>query len=52
MSEERKIKTENRCDFSECRNYEDGECMDDEARKGCVEMSMAILCIKQEDEDA
>lgn len=53
MSERRKIETENnKCNFRECRNYENGECLDDKARKDCVEMSMAILCISQEDEDA
>lgn len=39
----------NDCHFDQCRNYEDGKCLNDEDRKGCVEIAMAVLCINAEE---
>lgn len=33
----------NKCNFTECRCYEDGECTGCEERKLCLEMAFAML---------
>ena len=38
----------NKCQFEHCRHFENGECLDDKARKDCVDIAMAVLCIKDE----
>ena len=38
----------NNCQFEQCRYYEDGICLSDEARRDCVEIATAVLCISDE----
>ena len=37
----------NKCDFEQCVNYHDGICFNDQARKDCVDIATAVLCIKE-----
>lgn len=41
----------NKCQFEQCRNYEDGYCLNDEDRKNCIEIATAVLCIDTEKKD-
>ena len=38
----------NNCHFEQCRHYEDGKCLSDEARKDCLDIALAVLCINDE----
>ena len=38
-----------KCDFRQCINYESGECMSEENRRDCLEIALAVLCIKEEE---
>lgn len=38
----------NKCDFEQCVNYYEGICLNKQARKDCVEIATAVLCINQE----
>lgn len=41
------IKSDN-CRFEQCRNYEDGKCLNEDDRKNCLEIALAVLCIDEE----
>lgn len=38
----------NRCRFEQCINYEDGKCLNEDDRKNCLEIALAVLCIDEE----
>jgi len=38
-----------KCNFKECQHYEDGVCQDSKSRKDCVEIAIAVLCIKEKE---
>lgn len=38
---------EEKCNFTTCRYNKDGSCQNEEARKECVEIAKAVLCIKE-----
>ena len=38
----------NKCNFEQCRYFDAGVCLNDEARKDCVEIATAVLCINDE----
>lgn len=40
----------NNCHFKECRNYEDGECLNEQDREYCLEIARAVLCIDEEED--
>ena len=42
----------NKCQFEQCINYEDGYCLNDEDRRGCIEIAMAVLCINEDESDS
>ena len=46
----RNEENENKCDFECCINHVDGCCMDKDARKECLEMAYAILCMGEDNE--
>jgi hypothetical protein len=37
------------CDFEFCRYFEDGKCLSESARKDCLEIALAVLCVRGED---
>jgi hypothetical protein len=36
------------CNFQECRWNEYGKCCNDVARVDCLEMALAVLCVRKE----
>lgn len=38
----------NKCDFENCVHHHDGICINNQARKDCLEIALAVLCINQE----
>ena len=38
-----------KCNYPECRNYNDGICYDMEARKDCLDIALAVLCLNNEE---
>lgn len=36
----------NKCNFTQCRCYEDGECLGFEERRVCLEMAFAVLGVE------
>lgn len=38
----------NRCDFEQCVHHYDGICINNQARKDCLEIALAVLCINKE----
>lgn len=38
----------NKCRFEQCRHFSDGECLSDEARKDCIDIALAVLCLDKE----
>lgn len=41
---------DNKCHFEQCRHYEAGECLSEEARRDCLEIASAVLCLDKEPE--
>lgn len=41
----------NKCQFEQCRHFDNGNCLDDKARKDCVDIAIAVLCVKDEVEN-
>lgn len=41
-----------KCNFTECRCYEDGICRGEEERKNCLEIAFAVLGVDNAKEDA
>lgn len=39
----------NKCRYENCRHYYNGKCLDKRARKDCLEIALAVLCIDMED---
>ena len=39
---------ENNCRFEQCRHFDNGKCLNDDARKMCLEIAFAVLCIDTE----
>ena len=39
----------NKCNFKECRNYEDGQCLNEKDREFCLEVALAVLCLNEDD---
>lgn len=37
--------TKNNCNFHNCRHYRSGKCMNNTARKDCLEIALAVLCV-------
>ncbi len=37
--------TKNNCNFRNCRHFRSGKCMNPTARKDCLEIAFAVLCI-------
>lgn len=42
---------ENKCRFEQCVHYEDGECLNDAARKNCLDIALAVLCCEDKGYD-
>ena len=40
----------NRCNFPECIHYESGICADMKARKDCLDIALAVLCLNNEED--
>lgn len=40
--------TKNNCNFHNCRHYRSGKCMNNTARKDCLEIALAVLCVTSE----
>lgn len=38
----------NKCNFPECRHYEQGECCDKKSRKDCLDIALAVLCLNED----
>lgn len=36
----------NNCHYEQCRHYEDGMCLNDKARRDCLDIALAVLCIE------
>lgn len=41
---------DNKCQYENCVNYDDGICLSEESRKDCLEIALAVLCINKENE--
>ena len=39
-----------RCNYEQCIHYEDGYCLDNNARRDCVEIALSVLCLNKEPE--
>ena len=48
MQEKINLKNNN-CNFKECRNYEDGKCLNEKDREYCLEVALAVLCLNEDD---
>ena len=48
MQEKINLKSNN-CHYPECIHYEEGKCLDDDARKNCLEFALAVLCLNEDD---
>lgn len=42
---------ENNCRFEQCRYFDNGKCLNDDARKMCLDIAFAVLCIDMETDD-
>lgn len=42
---------EDRCNYEFCRHFENGKCRSADARKECLEIAIAVLCIDKDKED-
>jgi hypothetical protein len=38
----------NKCDFEQCVNHYEGICLNKQARKDCVDIAIAVLCLDKE----
>lgn len=38
----------NSCQFEQCVNYYEGICLNDQARKDCLDIALAVLCVNKE----
>ena len=36
-----------KCNYKECWHYYEGECQDEEARKNCQDIALAVLCVSE-----
>lgn len=41
--------TKNDCRYEYCKHYDEGKCLDDNARKDCLEIAMAVLCVSEDE---
>ena len=39
-----------RCNYEQCIHHEDGYCLDNNARRDCVEIALSVLCLNKEPE--
>lgn len=39
-----------RCNYEQCIHHEEGYCLDNNARRDCVEIALSVLCLNKEPE--
>lgn len=42
---------DNKCQYENCVNFDNGVCLSEESRKDCIEIALAVFCINKENED-
>lgn len=42
---------DNKCQYENCVNFDNGVCLSEESRKDCIEIALAVFCINKENDN-